>query len=116
MERLVTRAGDESLTSQRLQLTCAPLPPPPCRYTRFTLESLIHLLVFCALGGLGAAWALQIDRHDALAEHEATFAAAPDWVDAFLALTCEPPHCAMLRAARAESRALLLIDGLLGRL
>ena len=44
--------------------------------------------------------------------HKATFDAAPDWVDAFLALTCEPPHCAMLRAARAESRALLLIDGL----
>jgi hypothetical protein len=48
----------------------------------------------------------------ALTEHEAAFAAAPDWVDAYLRLTKEPAHYEMLRAERAAGRALLLLDGL----
>eukprot|EP00900_Chrysochromulina_parva_P008028 jgi/Chrpa1/17226/Chrysochromulina_OHIO_Genome00024024-RA len=48
----------------------------------------------------------------ALAEHEAAFAAAPDWVDAFLRLTCAPDHYGLLRAAMDARRALVLLDGL----
>ena len=48
----------------------------------------------------------------ALAEHEAAFAAAPDWVDAYLRLTCAPDHYGLLRAAMDARRALLLLDGL----
>jgi hypothetical protein len=46
-----------------------------------------------------------------LAQHKAKFDAAPDWVDAFLELTCEAPHYAMLRQEMAERRTVLLIDG-----
>jgi len=48
----------------------------------------------------------------ALAEHEAAFAAAPDWVDAYLRLTCAPDHYGLLRAAMDARRALVLLDGL----
>jgi 23S rRNA (pseudouridine1915-N3)-methyltransferase len=48
----------------------------------------------------------------ALAEHEAAFAAAPDWVDAYLRLTCKPDHYDLLRAAMDARRALVLLDGL----
>ena len=48
----------------------------------------------------------------ALAEHEAAFAAAPDWVDAYLRLTCAPDHYSLLRGAMDARRALLLLDGL----
>jgi len=47
-----------------------------------------------------------------LTEHAAAFAAAPNWVDAYLQRTCEPPHYAMLHAAMEQRRLLLLIDGL----
>ena len=47
-----------------------------------------------------------------LTANEAAFAAAADWVDAYLRLTHAPAHYEMLRAARAEERALLLLDGL----
>ena len=47
-----------------------------------------------------------------LTEHEAAFQAAPNWVDAHLQRTCEPPHYAMLHAAMEQRRVLLLIDGL----
>ena len=40
------------------------------------------------------------------------FASVTDWVDEHLRLTHKPPHYGMLRAARAEKRALLLLDGL----
>ena len=48
----------------------------------------------------------------ALGEHAATFAAAPDWVDAYLRLTCGPSHYRVLRGAMDARRALLLLDGL----
>jgi hypothetical protein len=47
-----------------------------------------------------------------LAEHEAAFAAAPDWVDAYLRLTCAPDHYGLLRTAMDARRALVLLDGL----
>jgi len=48
----------------------------------------------------------------ALAEHAPVFAAAPDWIDAFLRLTCAPAHYRLLRGAMDARRALLLLDGL----
>ena len=48
-----------------------------------------------------------------LLEHEAAFAAAPNWVAAYLSLTCAAPvHYAMLHKAMERRSALLLLDGL----
>lgn len=46
-----------------------------------------------------------------LRQHRPRFEAAPDWVDAFLELTCKPPHYQMLRQEIDAHRAVLLIDG-----
>ena len=74
---------------------------------------LLSQVVMHSLGGALVPILIEVQRlQKALAEHEDVFAAAPDWVDAYLRLTCEALHYEMLRRMMAERRVLLIIDGL----
>eukprot|EP00966_Prymnesium_polylepis_P293805 6785137-Prymnesium_polylepis.1 len=74
---------------------------------------LLSQVVLHALDGALVPILVEVQQlQRSLAANEAAFASAADWVDAHLRLTHEPPHYEMLRAARAEKRALLLLDGL----
>ena len=89
--------------------TCALLTAGPAAGKTWLLSQ----LVMQSLGGELLPILVEVQAlQKSLVENEAAFAAAADWVDAFLKLTRAPAHYEMLRAARAARQALLLLDGL----
>ena len=74
---------------------------------------LLSQVVMHSLDGELVPILVEVQRlQKALAEHEAAFEEAPDWVDAYLRVTCKPAHYRVLHGAMAERRVLLLLDGL----
>ena len=83
--------------------------PPAAGKTWLMSQVIMHLL----LSGARTPILIKVEQLQAsLSRHEAHFAAATDWIDAYLEVTCEKPYCAMLRQELTARRAVVLIDGL----
>jgi len=83
--------------------------PPAAGKTWLMSQVIMHLLP----GGARTPILIKVEQLQvSLSQHEARFAAATNWIDAYLQVTYEPAHCAMLCQEMTTRRAVLLIDGL----
>ena len=83
--------------------------PPAAGKTWLMSQVIMHLLISRARTPI----LIKVEQLQvSLSRHEAHFAAATDWVDAYLEVTCEKPYYAMLRQELTARRAVVLIDGL----